>query len=356
MKGHAVSVRAYGVTGVFRSESTLTRAAHIGAAGTMQGHHAGGHSTMKVCRFVLQTLFLLGLWLGLGLQAQAQTRTVHLYYTDPQGTVLAKTDAQGNIVAQYDYTPYGDVVTSLGSPPDGPGYTGHVNDPETGLVYMQARYYHPIGRFLSPDPIEPSAGNIFTFNRYAYVGNNPVVNIDPTGATCHQVGSGPSVTCQIDYVLGKGNELRVATPADHKRYAAFEKNLTNAVNKARTSGRRGEISFKSGGARYSFTISGTSVAKNLMYRSFIVDPQASGPGAMNSPDKHDTYVNGPGLNAKSSKYGDANRTTEMYIIHEGIHWSLEENEAMGSAQSTLGTDPKAHQQSYDDAANYILGH
>jgi len=95
--------------------------------------------------------------------------------------VLAKTDAQGNSIAQYDYTPYGNTVASLGSPPDGPGYTGHVNDPETGLVYMQARYYQPSVHFLSPDPVRPSPGDFFSFNRYAYADNNPIVHDDPTG-------------------------------------------------------------------------------------------------------------------------------------------------------------------------------
>ena len=137
---------------------------------------------MKTGRHVIQALLLLSLWLGGMMAVQAQTRTVHSYYTDPQGTVLAKTDAQGNILARYDYTPYGGSVASLGSPPDGPGYTGHVNDPETGLVYMQARYYLPIGRFLSPDPVRPAPGNLFSFNRYAYANNNPIVNTDPTGA------------------------------------------------------------------------------------------------------------------------------------------------------------------------------
>ncbi|MEW9625818.1 RHS repeat-associated core domain-containing protein [Rhodanobacter geophilus] len=106
-------------------------------------------------------------------------------YTDPQGTPLVKADAAGNVIARYDYMPYGDAVTSLGSPPDGPGYTGHVNDPETGLVYMQARYYQPFGRFLSPDPVGPTPGDIYDFNRYAYTDNNPVNHIDPDGrSTC----------------------------------------------------------------------------------------------------------------------------------------------------------------------------
>jgi len=106
--------------------------------------------------------------------------TVTYVYTDPQGTPLAEADTSGNITATFDYTPYG--TTALGTPPNGPGYTGHVNDPETNLVYMQARYYDPAtGHFLSTDPLPPSAGDAFKFNRYAYVNNNPIMGIDPTG-------------------------------------------------------------------------------------------------------------------------------------------------------------------------------
>ena len=130
---------------------------------------------MRGLRKWLCGLLLLTFHFGL----QAQTRTVHYYYTDPQGSVLAKTDAQGNIIARYDYKPYGSVVQT--AKPDGPGYTGHVNDPETGLSYMQQRYYDPIGRFISPDPIVPSPGNLSEFNRYDYVGDNPVNRIDPDG-------------------------------------------------------------------------------------------------------------------------------------------------------------------------------
>ena len=141
----------------------------------------------------LKTLLTIAsLWLLLG--GLAQAGTVHYYYTDPQGTPLVKTDASGNVIARYDYAPYGATVASLGTAPNGPGYTGHVNDPETGLVYMQARYYDPaLGRFLSIDPVTPSAGNGFSFNRYAYADNNPVVRTDPDGRQTDPAPAAPDV-------------------------------------------------------------------------------------------------------------------------------------------------------------------
>ncbi len=143
-------------------------------------------SSVKLRRALLR-------WLALGLlfastHALAQsTGTVTYVYTDPQGTPLAETDANGNITATFDYTPYGTYVpqgTSMPGPtPNGPGYTGHVNDPETNLVYMQARYYDPAtGHFLSVDPGEKTpVGGLFVINRYAYVSNNPNIYVDPDG-------------------------------------------------------------------------------------------------------------------------------------------------------------------------------
>lgn len=126
----------------------------------------------------------------LTLSGLAQAGTHHYYYTDPQGTVLAKADASGNIIVRYDYAPYGTAAPNMSPAPNGPGYTGHVNDPDTGLVYMQARYYDPsTGKFLSVDPAQPAAGNSFNFNRYDYANNNPINHTDPDGrcadgATC----------------------------------------------------------------------------------------------------------------------------------------------------------------------------
>lgn len=106
--------------------------------------------------------------------------TVTYIYTDPQGTPLAEADTNGNVISKFDYAPYGMQV--MGNAPAGPGYTGHVNDSDVSLIYMQARYYDSsIGRFLSPDPLLPQPGNVGNFNIYSYVSNNPVNFTDPTG-------------------------------------------------------------------------------------------------------------------------------------------------------------------------------
>ncbi|WP_165973492.1 RHS repeat-associated core domain-containing protein [Luteibacter rhizovicinus] len=120
--------------------------------------------------------------------AQA-AETVTYYYTNQQGTVLAMADSQGSGISTADYRPYG--AQSLGTVAAGPGYTGHVNDMDTGFVYMQARYYDSsVGRFLSTDLVTPAAGDAFNFNRYSYASNSPVVNIDPDGMQDCAAGQG----------------------------------------------------------------------------------------------------------------------------------------------------------------------
>jgi RHS repeat-associated protein len=78
------------------------------------------------------------------------------------------------------YEAYGN--TAAGAVRPGIGFTGHVNDADTGLVYMQQRYYDPIaGRFLSVDPIVTDADTGKGFNLYEYVSSNPYGARDPDG-------------------------------------------------------------------------------------------------------------------------------------------------------------------------------
>lgn len=105
--------------------------------------------------------------------------TVEYVHTDALGSVVAVTDATGQVIERRTYEPFG--AQAQGDPKDGPGYTAHVLDSETGLNYMQQRYYDPtIGRFLSSDPVY-AGKNGGNFNRYSYAANNPYSGIDPDG-------------------------------------------------------------------------------------------------------------------------------------------------------------------------------
>lgn len=133
----------------------------------------------NLVRFACSCLLLL-LVFEAPLPVHAADKKVTYYYTDQQGTVLATADESGNVISTADYAPYG--MQKQGDPAPGPGYTGHVNDPDSALVYMQARYYDAvIGRFMSPDPKESRDGDLFSFGRYTYASNNPVANVDPDG-------------------------------------------------------------------------------------------------------------------------------------------------------------------------------
>jgi RHS repeat-associated protein len=98
------------------------------------------------------------------------------FLTDHLGSTTALTDATGGVVERQSYEPFGN---SPGSGLTRYGYTGRELDSQTGLMYYRARWYDPQqSRFLSEDPIGFAGGDA---NFYAYVGNDPVNAIDPSG-------------------------------------------------------------------------------------------------------------------------------------------------------------------------------
>jgi RHS repeat-associated protein len=100
-------------------------------------------------------------------------------HTDGLGSPVARTNSGGALISVTRYEPYG--LTSSGATPT-IGFTGHVNDADTGLTYMQQRYYDPVaGRFLSIDPVTTDVNTGGSFNRYAYGANNPYKYVDPDG-------------------------------------------------------------------------------------------------------------------------------------------------------------------------------
>ena len=103
-----------------------------------------------------------------------------LILADRVGSARRFVDETGAIVASADYSPFGMLRASSGTPPLGL-FAGMISD-NSGLCYARQRYYDPeIGQFVSLDPEIGTMGNPATHNPYAYAGNNPLRYRDPLG-------------------------------------------------------------------------------------------------------------------------------------------------------------------------------
>lgn len=118
--------------------------------------------------------------------------TISYVHTDGVGSPIARSSNAVATPGPYTrYEPYGN-STAAGPAPSPIGFTGHVNDVDTGLTYMQQRYYDPLaGRFLSVDSITTDEGMSLSFGRYHYANNNPYKYKDPDG---RQAVPGTSLT------------------------------------------------------------------------------------------------------------------------------------------------------------------
>jgi RHS repeat-associated protein len=117
--------------------------------------------------------------------------------SDRLGTPRMVVDQTGSLagIKRHDYLPFGEEIgANVGGRTTGQGYSqpdatrqhfiGSERDDETGLDYMQARYYASMmGRFTSPDPLLNSGRptNPASWNRYSYSLNNPLRFLDPSG-------------------------------------------------------------------------------------------------------------------------------------------------------------------------------
>ena len=105
----------------------------------------------------------------------AGTANPNWLHADPQGSTIAWSNGSGSVQGTQAYDPYGQPQAWSGPRY---AYTGQLMLPEAQLYHYKARAYDPVlGRFAQTDPI----GYASDINPYAYVMNDPVDGVDPSG-------------------------------------------------------------------------------------------------------------------------------------------------------------------------------
>jgi RHS repeat-associated protein len=103
------------------------------------------------------------------------------FHADAQNN-RALTDQIALVSKRWEFDPFGVVRAETGTAASDFQYAGEQKDSETGLINLRARYYEPgIGRLLSRDSVQGRTGAPQSFNRFAYVLNNPLRYVDPSG-------------------------------------------------------------------------------------------------------------------------------------------------------------------------------
>ena len=110
---------------------------------------------------------------------------IYYLHNNHLGSNSVMSTMNGTEVSTTRYLPFGGYrteTTGIGNSLTDQGFTGHKENRDIGLIYMNARFYVPnTNRWLSPDSIVPDPTNPQSFNRYSYVENRPLNLHDPSG-------------------------------------------------------------------------------------------------------------------------------------------------------------------------------
>ena len=118
-------------------------------------------------------------------------RERYFYTRNAQNDITGLIDENGTSVVQYQYDSWGKLLGITGSLASTIGkrnpfrYRGYYYDDETGMYYLQSRYYDPeIKRFICADDIDTvtvSLETVYNKNLYTYCMNDPVNRLDEDG-------------------------------------------------------------------------------------------------------------------------------------------------------------------------------
>ncbi|MGD9909804.1 MAG: RHS repeat-associated core domain-containing protein [Candidatus Izemoplasmatales bacterium] len=140
----------------------------------------------------------------------------YFYIYNIFGDVSYLVDTSGVTVVEYRYDAFGNITYQT------PGtlselnpyrYRGYRYDVESGLYYLQSRYYNPeTGRFINADGLLKASNTVLGHNMFSYTENNPVNFVD-FGGYCYdwtdEDGDGDRNDQQDDGGCGSGGNQSV---------------------------------------------------------------------------------------------------------------------------------------------------
>ena len=157
----------------------------------------------------------------------------YFYITNLSGDIVGITDSSGNLIAEYSYDEWGKLLSitpaeennaeQLSIAQTNPlRYRGYYYDNESGLYYLQSRYYSPdLCRFISADCFDYlNTSAELNMNAYIYCWNCPVVFDDIEGTT-------PKLSINLSDIISFIQNIKGGTNAEIRELTEKWNNLVD---------------------------------------------------------------------------------------------------------------------------------
>lgn len=178
----------------------------------------------------------------------------YFYVKNLQGDIIRIVDKNGVDQVLYTYDSWGKVLNITGTLASTLGadnplrYRGYVYDTETGLYYLQSRYYSPDWkRFINADSLMDTGTSPIGTNMFAYCENNPIMKVDFDGQFAGALAVVAIAAITIFFVVAVA--VVILSPGFQQGWSGFCKWAGNGLSNAFSQLWRGINSIWSWGTR-----------------------------------------------------------------------------------------------------------